>query len=110
MSAKNDSGGGAADVNHFSVDPDDLTGIVGDLGRTEKALTVLIQDLNSQLVKLNSTWEGLSKTAMVEAKEEWEKGFTIMHQGLGSMRQAADLASGHYRGAVASNQSMWDQL
>jgi WXG100 family type VII secretion target len=94
----------------FSIDPDELSDIVGDLVACEKKLLRLGADIERQMAVLQSQWEGLAADAQREAQEEWASGMTAMHAALTELREAADLAHQNYTGAATTNLDMWRKV
>ena len=66
----------------FVVEVDELDDVVGDLEACERDLSLLVADLERQMVALHGTWEGLAATAQREAHQEWSQGMAAMHAAL----------------------------
>jgi WXG100 family type VII secretion target len=98
-----------ADPGDYSVDPDELDEIVGELAKTETALETLTADLDRQVKKLQETWDGLAAKAQTEAHEEWTNGMNACRTALAELRAAARLAHGNYTDAVTANLNLWRQ-
>lgn len=94
----------------FSIDPDELSDILGDLTRCEGRLLRLGEDLARQMASLQSQWEGLAADAQREAQEEWASGMNAMRCSLAELRDAADLAHQNYTGAATTNLDMWQRV
>ena len=94
----------------FVIEVDELDDVVGDLEACERDLTLLVADLEHQMVALHGTWEGLAATAQREAHEEWARGMAAMHAALSELRAAARLAHHHYVEAATTNVDMWRQV
>jgi WXG100 family type VII secretion target len=94
----------------FSIDPDELSDIVGDLTRAEGKLLRLGEDIARQMALLQSQWEGLAADAQREAQEEWASGMTAMREALAELRDAAELAHQNYTGAATTNLEMWRRV
>ncbi|WP_109507279.1 WXG100 family type VII secretion target [Nocardioides speluncae] len=101
---------GHGDPGRFTIDADELDDIVGDLVKTETALSTLTSDLEKQIRALQSVWEGLAAGAQQEAHEEWTTGMRDMRTALKDLRAAAKLAHGNYTGAAKTNLTMWQQV
>lgn len=97
-------------VDRFKIDADELDDIVGDLVKTETALSTLTTDLDKQIKTLQLVWEGLAADAQAEAHEEWTKGMRAMRTALKDLRAAAKLAHGNYTGAAQANLTLWQQV
>lgn len=91
----------------FSIDPDELSEVVGDLTRCEHQLLRLGEDIARQMAVLQSQWEGLAADAQREAQEEWASGMAAMRSALAELREAADLAHTNYTSAASTNLDMW---
>ncbi len=100
----------AEDDDTFTIDPDELMAIIGDLKACRVKLTRNLDDLRAQMKILQSTWEGLSADAQAVAQAEWEQGMETMNDALDDLIAANEVAHGNYTGAVQANLSMWSQL
>lgn len=96
--------------DRYSVDPDELDAVVGDLETCQRKLQATTDHLEAQIAKLHATWEGLSAAAQREAHQEWEAGMAMMQAALEGMRAAARVAHTNYTQAVDANVSMWQPL
>ena len=100
----------AGNPDRYSVDPDELDAVVGDLETCQQKLQTTTDHLEAQIAKLHTTWEGLSAAAQREAHQEWEAGMAVMQASLEGMRRAARVAHTNYTQAVGANVSMWDGI
>ena len=94
----------------FVIEVDELDDLVGDLENCERDLTHLVADLESQMVRLHCSWQGLAATAQREAHQEWSRGMAAMHAALSELRAAARQAHDHYADAATTNVDMWRQV
>ncbi|MDR7253457.1 WXG100 family type VII secretion target [Nocardioides sp. BE266] len=99
-----------ADVDSFSLDPDELDAVIGDLERTEAALNTITSDLETQMRALHDEWEGLAAQAHSEAHAQWTAGMVAMRQAMSDLRAAARAAHGNYTAAGDANLAMWRSL
>ena len=99
-----------ADVDSFSLDPDELDAVIGDLERTEAALNTITSDLETQRRALHDEWEGLAAQAHSEAHAQWTAGMVAMRQAMSDLRAAARAAHDNYAAAGDANLAMWRSL
>jgi WXG100 family type VII secretion target len=95
---------------NFTVDPEDLLRVMGEMASCEKRLEGLATDLEKQVHLLHESWEGEAATAQRLAQTEWATGFCRMREALRGIRAAAQVAHGNYTGAATTNLEMWSQL
>lgn len=96
--------------DRYTVDPDELDEIVGELETCERTIETLTAAYEKEMRTLQETWEGLAAEAQVEAQAEWEAGMRAMRSALADIRAAARVAHGNYTGAISANLTMWRQL
>lgn len=94
----------------FEVDVDDLREVVGAIGACQRRLVELATDVESLHVTLGSDWSGLAADAHSAASRRWRDDCAAMITALAGIRAIADAANGHYRGAVAANVALWEQV
>lgn len=99
-----------ADVDSFSLDPDELDAVIADLERTEAALETISGDLDNRMRALHDEWEGLAAQAHTEAHAQWAAGMVAMRQAMTDLRAAARAAHGNYTAAGGANLAMWRSL
>ena len=94
----------------YSVDVDDLAGLIADLARGHEALRELAVGLERGLRQLHLTWQGEAAEAHRVAQAAWNEGFREMRDALSRMRQVADTAHRNYTTAAETNQQLWEQV
>lgn len=97
-------------ADNFSIDPDELDDVTGDLVSTESALESLAAEIDREMATLQSTWEGLAAEAQAEAHQEWSRGMSGMRAALAELRAAARVAHQNYTGAADANRRLWEHL
>ncbi|MGN0063913.1 MAG: WXG100 family type VII secretion target [Nocardioides sp.] len=100
----------AAGGNAYSIQPDELDGVITDLERCEAALDAMLEDLERDMRSLHSVWEGLSAQAQREAQEEWQLGMRAMRASLAELRSAGRSAHGNYTKVITDNLGLWQGL
>ena len=73
----------------FVIEVDELDDVVGDLEACERDFSLLVADLERQMVALHGTWEGLAATAQREAHQESAQAMAAMPAALSELRAAA---------------------
>lgn len=96
--------------NVFSVDLNELDGVVADVQQTENALEQLTADLEAQIRALHTVWEGLAAEAQQAAHRTWEQGMADMRAALADLRAAAHAAHTNYTASAQANADMWESL
>lgn len=96
-------------MTRFSVDLDELDSVIGDLSRFEATLSEQLAQIDGEIERLHLTWTGAAATAQSAAHRRLMEGAREMHEALGRMREAAQLAHRNYSAAAQANARMWAQ-
>ncbi|MCW2815440.1 MAG: hypothetical protein JWN84_2895 [Nocardioides sp.] len=99
-----------SEAGRFTVDAGELDAVIGDIERTEAALSTLTDDVERQIRALHQVWEGLAAEAQVAAQAEWNAGMLAMREAVADLRAAARTAHGNYTRAAEANVAMWEGL
>lgn len=74
---------------------------------TYRALQGTLENLESQLSPMVSTWTGDAREAYFMQKKKWDDASASMAAILQQMGQAVDQAHTNYQAAENSNKSLW---
>ncbi|WP_181309626.1 WXG100 family type VII secretion target [Nocardioides campestrisoli] len=96
--------------NAYSIELAELDSIVADLEHCEAALDLMTGDLERDMRRFHSVWEGVSADAQREAQQEWEQGMQAMRVALAELRAAARTAHSNYTRVVDENTALWRSL
>jgi len=91
----------------FSVDLDQLDGLVTQLANLNTFLTERLDDLDQRAAAVHAgSWTGAAATAHETAHREWAAGAREFGAGVAAMGAALRDAHGHYSTAQYTNSSM----
>lgn len=93
----------------YRVDLDRLADIVDQIDRFTKHVEAALDDIDTQVGRLHTTWAGAAAAKHQQAYEQWVRGMREMGVGLLAMRRNAEVAHTNYVGAATANASMWRQ-
>jgi WXG100 family type VII secretion target len=96
-------------MSRYRVDLDRLADIVDQIDRFDRRVEAALEDADSRVDRLHTTWTGEAAAAHRQAHAEWQRGVAEMRAGLAAMRRNAQLAHGNYSSAVTTNGRMWGQ-
>lgn len=74
---------------------------------TYRSLEGTLQNLESQLAPMVSTWTGDAREAYFVQKKKWDDASAAMAVILQQMGQAVDQANSNYQAAETSNRNLW---
>jgi 6 kDa early secretory antigenic target len=74
---------------------------------TYRALQGTLENLESQLAPMVSTWSGDAREAYFQQKGRWEEASTAIAGILAQMGQAVEEAHSNYTGAETANRNIW---
>ena len=94
----------------FEVDVDDLRALVGTMADSQRRLLELAADVAALHAALAGDWSGLAADARAASYRRWRDDCADMVSALAALRGAVAAADGHYRGAVAANVALWEQV
>lgn len=94
----------------YDVDLDELRGVLATLAACQGALLDVGGDIHDEHVDLHRHWRGQASDAQAAAYGSWREACADMVTALAALRRLGEAAEGDYRGAVAANLAMWDQL
>lgn len=93
--------------DRYSVDADDLAGMIAELITCQANLERSVADLRRQMRILRGEWEGLSADAQAIAQEELETGMDTMNAALAELIRENETARDGYTAAWQANLDMW---
>jgi WXG100 family type VII secretion target len=96
-------------VTRLVVDVARLEEFVAELASFERCLDGAHAELDARIQRLNADWSGVAAAEQAEAHRRWSAAAARMHGAVGTLRQAAEVAAGNYRAAVAAGQQMWSR-
>lgn len=82
------------------------TGAAG-IQATYRSLDGTLQNLESQLAPMVTSWTGDAREAYFVQKKKWEDASAAMALILQQMGQAVDQANTNYQAAETSNRNLW---
>lgn len=94
----------------FDVDLDELRRVVASLAACQRALLDLGSDIHDEMGDLRTHWLGRASDAHAASYGSWRDGCADMVTALAALRALGETAEGNYRGAVAANLAMWEQV
>ena len=94
----------------FDVDLDELQGVVAALAACQRALIDVGGDIEAEHARLHEHWLGRASDASASSYGAWREGCAEMVTALAALRGLGEAADNNYRGAVAANLAMWEQV
>jgi len=74
---------------------------------TYRQLTSTLENLESQLAPMVSSWTGDAREAYFQQKKKWDDASTAMAAILAQLGQSVDNANTNYQAAENTNRSRW---
>ena len=94
----------------FDVDLDELRSVIASLAACQRALLELGGDIHDEVDDLHEHWLGRASDAHAVSYASWRDGCAEMVTALAALRSLGEAAEGNYRGAVAANLALWEQV
>jgi len=94
-------------MSEMRVDFGALSGGAAGIASTYRSLQGTLDNLESQLAPMVSTWTGDAREAYFMQKKKWDDASAAMATLLQQMGQAVDQAHGNYQAAENSNKNLW---
>ncbi len=94
----------------FAIDADELRDAVAAMASCQRALLALAADVDAHHDALHADWTGLAADAHASTHRAWREGCAEMVTALAALRGIAAEAETGYRGAVAANVALWEQV
>ncbi|BBZ45978.1 WXG100 family type VII secretion target [Mycobacterium parmense] len=91
----------------FRVDPELLADTVGHMAEFQRYAQQMIDEIDSVVRHLHSTWTGEGAAAHAEAHRHWACGGAMMRAALAQLTSAGATAHANYTGAASTNRGMW---
>jgi WXG100 family type VII secretion target len=91
----------------FQVDPQALVEAVQRMGEFQRYAESTLNEIDSLVSTLHSTWAGEAAAAHAQAHRHWARGEAMMRAALAQLRAAGTAAHGNYTGAMTANMAMW---
>lgn len=94
----------------YDVDLDELRNVIATLAACQRSLLDLAGDIHDEHVGLHEQWLGRAGDAHESSYGAWREGCADMVTALAALRGLGETAEDNYRGAVAANLAMWEQV
>jgi WXG100 family type VII secretion target len=94
-------------MSEVRVDFGALGGGAAGIMSTYRALQGSLENLESQLAPMVSSWNGDAREAYFAQKKKWDDASASMALILQQMGQAVDQAHSNYQSAETSNKNLW---
>jgi len=94
-------------TDHISVHFGALQEAQQGITRTYSSLVATLEDLETKLGPLVSTWTGLAQQAYHEKKQQWDTAAAALSQVLNQIGQAVGQANENYQAAEQANRNTW---